>query len=275
MNDSRLRDSFLLEEKARRAHDRAMRRKHQHRAEARRARERIESVLSGRIDEEAAAKCRVEVAEELQRRAAAWLAAPELKAEPVVPRITVESNATVKSGSYDSVNHIGGASAAADDGTFSLNVQSIGQESDHAWISIGSWFTATEDNPQQRFAADVAFNIDWWDSAEGYVAHNDFTTSLNVWKIDFSAPPPFIVTVLNTQVQPTWSDGVGWLESHGQEQFGVTVSPEGFFSAEAGVSYMCSVDADALVDSDGGIFGFGASTIHVGGCVKDLVFGDT
>jgi hypothetical protein len=236
-------------------------------ADARRSRPRIEAALAGRISEEAAQQGRMEVSRELQRRAARALEMPALKPVPALDGPEMTSSFTLKTVPYDAANASAQATADPATGGFSLAAQSIGDDAQHVWAYLGSWFTATEDNAQQRVAADIVYNFDWWDSAEGYVAHNDFTTSLQVAQL---FPP---LTLLNAAVPPTWQDGVGWYESHGNNGLDLTSSPQAFFPAVAGQRYLVVVGLDALVNSDGGFLGIGASTIHFDGVLRDVVFG--
>ncbi|MFC9393040.1 hypothetical protein ACFTWS_07765 [Streptomyces sp. NPDC057027] len=177
-------------------------------------------------------------------------------------------NFAVKVPPYDG-DFATGAGARVDKnlGTFSLDVQVFGG-SDSCYLSFGSWFYTPQDNPFQRFAAPIEFNKHWRQHAMGYVAHSNFSTVVSVHDgtTNTDAMPPI-------RVQPSWSDGVGWAEEHGEDVDGDFTIAEVFFPATAGHVYFCQLAFSASVDSDSGLFGFADSTIHLNGRVPRLVLG--
>ncbi|MDH6137186.1 hypothetical protein P3T37_006618 [Kitasatospora sp. MAA4] len=157
-----------------------------------------------------------------------------------------------------------GGSVDPGHGTFGLNVQAFG-ESKSCGVTIGSWFFTPNDNPFQRFAVTIHYDMDWSDHANGYVAHNDFSTVLTVY--DGALP------MVQAEVQPAWSNGVGWFDSSSGSESGAWTVAETFFKANAGHSYFCQVGLSASADSDSGTFGFADSTIHMNGYIQDMVLG--
>ena len=144
-----------------------------------------------------------------------------------------------------------------------------------------SWFFCVEAAPfvtdsrgniiggGQRFAALLDYSDDWWDSAMGYVAHNDMRTRLWVWGQTENK------WVCQTDVQPSWSDGVGWFDNHGNDPAGDagTLAVQTYFAAMANIWYQAWVWGDAQAYADGGLFGFGASSIRFSASVPLMVFG--
>ncbi|MFF7442506.1 hypothetical protein [Streptomyces sp. NPDC008122] len=187
---------------------------------------------------------------------------------PADAQFRASANFAVKVPPYDG-DFATGAGARVDKnlGTFSLDVQVFGG-SDSCYLSFGSWFYTPQDNPFQRFAAPIEFNKHWRQHAMGYVAHSDFATFVSVHDgtTNTDAIPPI-------RVQPSWSDGVGWAEEHGEDVDGDFTIAEVFFPATAGHVYFCQLAFSAAVDSDSGIFGFADSTIHLNGRVPRLVLG--
>jgi len=175
------------------------------------------------------------------------------------------TNFAIKTAPYDGAFASGaGASVDNTNGGYGLNLQEFGGASS-CTVTIGSWFFTPNDNPFQRFAAAIHYDKDWWDDASGYVAHNDFTTTLAVYDGG--------LVMAQASVAPNWSDGVSWWESHGDHEEGAWVAVETQFNAVAGHSYFCQVGFQASVDADSGVFGFADSTLHMGGYIQDLVIG--
>lgn len=187
---------------------------------------------------------------------------------PADAQFRASANFTVKVPPYDG-DFATGAGAAVDksQGTFSLAVQAFGG-SDSCYLSFGSWFYTAQNNPAQRFAAGIEFNKHWRQHAMGYVAHSRFSTVVSIrdGTTNTDAIPP-------VQIQPTWNDGVGWTESHGEDVEGDFSLAEVFFPATAGHVYFCQLGFSASVDADSGIFGFADSTIHLNGQVPRLILG--
>src|SRR5256885_12115700 len=149
-----------------------------------------------------------------KRRARRKLKPP--KPGDVDPTITVGSIQTVKGPPYDAP----WTSSPADDttasanhvtGSYDISAQSWGDGGRFAGAGIGLWFFAPADNAAQRVAALLDFSDHWVDSAEWYVAHNDLRTRIWVWGHSEGN------WVGRTEVSPSWSDGVGWLETHSND----------------------------------------------------------
>lgn len=154
-------------------------------------------------------------------------------------------------------------------GTYDLAVQSIGDGSRNIAAGIGFWFFSGDGNPRQRFAALIDYFDDWWDSAEFYVANNNSHTRLWVFGASEGA------WVAQSDQTPSWSDSVGWLESHGNDPEGEDgrVANETYFNARPGSWYQCWIWTQAHVYGDSGFFGFGASSIHMNVTARFAVMG--
>lgn len=195
------------------------------------------------------------------------------KAEKFEASISTGSIQAIKVPPYDTewTSAPAGTSASADHaaGTYDMAAQSIGDGSHDAAAGVAVWFFAPADDPQQRFAALLDYSDDWWDSASGYVAHNDLRTRLWVWD---DADQTWAI---QSDVSPQWSDGVGWFESHGNDPQGDSgrISVETFFPARGGSWYLAWVWSDASVYADGGFWGIAASSIQFAATVPLVVFG--
>jgi hypothetical protein len=160
------------------------------------------------------------------------------------------------------------ADANKTNGTYDLGVQSFGDGTQEVAAGVVSFFLCTTPG-LQRFAAVIDYSDDWWDSASGYVARNYVSTRLWVWGESENA------WVAQTEVQPSWSDGVGWYENHGNDPNGQTgeVSVETFFQGQANSWYQGWVWTDAQAYGDGGgPLGFGASSIKFSASVPWMLF---
>jgi hypothetical protein len=160
------------------------------------------------------------------------------------------------------------ANADKTKGTYDLAVQSFGDGNQEVQAGLISFFLCTVPG-LQRFAAVIDFSDDWWDSAQGYVAHNDVTTALWVWGVSENT------WVVQTPVQPSWQDGVSWFDHHGNDPTGDngSISVETFFQGQASSWYHGWVWTDALAYSNGGgSLGFGASSIKVSISVPWMLF---
>jgi len=206
-----------------------------------------------------------------EQRAKRKIAKPPLR--KIEPRVIAGSNFAFHAPPYDGAwtYHPGSNAADADpsDGTYDLACQSFGDGNQEAAAGVASWFFCTDADPQQRFAALIDYSDDWWDSAMGYVAHNDLRTRLWVFgqtENDW---------VWKSDVQPGWSDGVSWFDNHGNDPNGDQgrLSVETLFPAQANSWYLAWVWSDGQAYGDGGFFGFGASSIHFSASVPLMVFG--
>jgi hypothetical protein len=155
-------------------------------------------------------------------------------------------------------------------GTYSLAIQGFGDGNQSIAAGFGIQFFSGEGNPSQRCAAFWDYYDDWWDGASGYVAHNDgrtylwvFGESENTW-------------VAQSNQTPSWSDGVGWFEGHGNDSSGGEdgrVSAETYFNARPNSWYQCWVWSSTSIYTNGGFFGFSASSIHLNMTVPFFVLG--
>jgi len=161
-----------------------------------------------------------------------------------------------------------GTQAQANKGTGAcdLAVQSFGAGGRGVAAGVASWFFAAQDNPMQRFAAIVQYSYDWWDDADLYVAHNDLTTKIGIWGFTENR------WVMTSGVSPGWSDGVGWEESHGQNDSD-SVPIETFFPATANNWYSAWIWSNASVFADRGGFFFSDSSIQFHSVIPYVVFG--
>jgi len=205
-----------------------------------------------------------------QRRAKRKIARP--RPRKIEAQFVTGSNFQILTPPYDSswtASHVGEAQASAQNGSYSLGVGSLGNGSAEAAAGVACWFFATDADLQQRFAAVLEYTDDWWDSAFFYVAHNDFTTNLWVWG------PSENAWVAQSPVSPSWSDGVSWTETHGNDPQGEAggIAVETYFNVNAGSWYLCWIWSDASVYADGGIFGTAGSSIQFNGSVPMMVFG--
>lgn len=173
------------------------------------------------------------------------------------------SDLTLKVPPYDfswiSNTHEGVEHADHIAGTYDLAVQSLGDGESSVAAGIGFWFFSGNGNPAQRFAAVVDYFDDWWDSADWYVAHNNGHTRLWVFGASEQA------WVAQSEQTPSWNDGVGWLEEHGNDPGGEDgrVACETYFNAAPNSWYQCWLWSSAEVYSDSGFFGVSASSIHM------------
>jgi hypothetical protein len=106
--------------------------------------------------------------------------------------------------------------------------------------------------------------------AAGYVAHNDGRTYLWVFGKSENA------WVAQTSPTPSWSDGVSWFDSHGNDSSGGEdgrVSAETYFNARPNSWYQCWVWSSASIYSNGSFLGFSASSIHLNMTVPFFVLG--
>jgi hypothetical protein len=193
------------------------------------------------------------------------------KALSVEDRFIIGSNIVVGGPPYDDAWTWGGgphkqADANKATGACDLAIQSFGDGGKAVAAGVASWFFASEDNPMQRFAAIVQYSYDWWDDADSYVAHNDLTTTIGVWGFRENR------WVVQTAIQPAWSDGVGWEESHGQNDSGF-VPVETFFPAAANNWYSGWIWSNASVFSDSGFIFSSDSSIRFHSVIPFVVFG--
>jgi hypothetical protein len=172
------------------------------------------------------------------------------------PRMVSGSGFWLKAPPYDvPFNGTAGDATASSDingGAYSLSMTGNGSSA-AASAGLGIWFFSTEDNPQQRIAALFDYDYDWFDGSTWYTAHNDGST--NIW-VHGDSENAWVLQ--QGGFFPSWSDGTGWLESHGSggdgsEQFG-RESIEGFFPARANSWYLAFIWSEGSCDDHGWTF---------------------
>jgi hypothetical protein len=180
-----------------------------------------------------------------------------------IPRFPADTASVTKGAPYDQAYTLPGGqgkveSADINTGTYDLRVQSIGNGDQAVGAGIGFWFSSdAAGNPWQRFTAIVDFSFDWWDTAAAYVAHNNAHTWLTVWGMSEGGWVGWSV-----DETPSWSDGVGWYENHGNSQ-SARAALVTFFNTQPNSLYFCWVQSGADAYADSGVFGSAASSIHI------------
>lgn len=154
-------------------------------------------------------------------------------------------------------------------GDYSVHVHSLGAGEASMAAGVGFWFHSGDGNPMQRFAALIDYWEDWWDSAQFYVAHNDGRTRLWVFGASERA------WVAQSDQTPSWNDGVGWLEQHGNDPVGEdsTVLNTTYFSAAPNSWYQCWIWSVGDVYADSGSWGTADSFINLDVSVQLGVLG--
>jgi hypothetical protein len=151
-----------------------------------------------------------------------------------------------------------GTESATTDGFIDLFVQTIGSGERSVGGGIGFWFRAARaESPPVRFGTSVSFSYEWSEGAQLYVADNHGRTWLTVWGMSENG---WVAT--SGEQPPTWTDHVGWYESHHDSAAGDT-SQEVFFNAQPNGLYACWVNCSADVYADNGVAGFSDSTIRM------------
>jgi hypothetical protein len=155
------------------------------------------------------------------------------------------------------------------DRTYDLRVQSIGDGQHDVAAGVGFWFFSGAGNPAQRFAALIDYADVWWNTAVFYVGHNTGRTRL--WVFGASERD----WVGRADQTPSWSDGVGWLETHGNDPEGEagTVANEVYFNAAPNSWYQCWVWSTAEVFGDSGFLGVSMSSIRMDVTLRLAVMG--
>ena len=195
------------------------------------------------------------------------------KPRDVEPNIAVGSIQTIKGPPYDSPwtsTPAGDTTASANHvtGSYDISAVSFGDGGRFAGAGIGLWFFAPADNAAQRVAALVDFSDLWLDSAEYYVAHNDLRTRIWVWGHGEAN------WVGRTEVSPSWSDGVGWLETHSNEPGDDgTETVQAFFPCRAGRWYLVWIWSALSIYADSGVWGTAISSAKMAATVHFVVFG--
>ncbi|QNA99148.1 hypothetical protein [Massilia sp. Se16.2.3] len=154
-------------------------------------------------------------------------------------------------------------------GKYDLRTQSIGRGTQSVAAGVGFWFFSGEGDPRQRFAALVDYSHVWFDMASFYVADNRQHTRLWVFGASEKA------WVAQSDVTPSWSDHVGWLDSSGNDPEGEEgrVSNETVFRAAPNSWYQCWIWSAIELYADSGFWGLAASSAEVKISVPFAVLG--
>jgi hypothetical protein len=192
-----------------------------------------------------------------------------LKSLKIEPRVIVGSSFWLNTPPYDTAGQGGNPDVTSDaaGGTYSWAQQSLFDAGLSAWAGVASWFWATDENPQQRFAALLDYSYAWWDSAAGYTAHTDASTALWVWGANENG-----WVGQQGGLYPSWSDGAGWFDDHNGGDDG-RESLQAFFPVGANGWYLLWVWSSTSLDSDSGFFGGSASSSQLSVSVPMMVFG--
>ncbi len=243
--------------------ERSAQRRAQH-AEDARLQDRFRDILFGHLSsKEVELKQLAEDQRRLIEERAKLVRRPLLmKGKLPMPRSPVNMASVLKVAPFDftwtSMSGQGSESANKDTGVYNLAVQSIGSGPQSVGAGIGFWFSSDAvGNPGQRFAAYVAFSDDWRETAMGYTAYSKVRTWLTVWGMSERG----WVATSGDQI-PSWDQGVGWTQSHGNNESGGSLLVT-FFNAQPNSLYACWVQSSADVNADRGSFGFADSTIHL------------
>jgi hypothetical protein len=154
-------------------------------------------------------------------------------------------------------------------GSCTLQVDSFGAGYCEAYAFFTLAFALSEANPMQRVAALVDYADNWFDIADFYVGHNDMRTSILVYGSKGEG------LVHQADLSPSWSDGVSWLDEHGNDPNGEEgqISIETYFPASANEWYYVQFLFDASVYADSGFFGGAWSGLYFQCTVPMVVFG--
>ena len=184
----------------------------------------------------------------------------------IEPQMATGSSIWIKVPPYDmplTVNY-GSAEAFADVTSGNCQAYTLGDGS--GWGSAGLMvsFLATEDNANQRFAALVDYGYDWLDEAFFFTAHSDGNTSISVWGASENA-----WVAQSGSLVPSWSDGAGWLDNHGDNGDG-TESLQVFFPVQRNSWYFAWVRCDVSSDDT---FPQSLGMAEIGLTIPFVVFG--
>jgi hypothetical protein len=161
----------------------------------------------------------------------------------------------------------GTESADKNTGVYDLPVPSPGNGPQTVGAGVGFWYSNQGPAGSVGFTAVVNYSFDWWDKAAAYVAHNDGRTWLTVWGMSENG---WVLTSGNQT--PSWSDGVGWYESHSDNESAQTTCTASFNALANGL-YFCWVQSSADAYADSGVFGDAFSSIHINITLSEAVVG--
>jgi hypothetical protein len=144
------------------------------------------------------------------------------------------------------------ASGNASLGDLSFNYQSISGHGDPTWgdAELGKWFSPSSSGPV-RFRTTVLYSFSWTDSAFFYTAHSHAFVGAYIYEFSKQG----LKLLADNRVQ-LWSDGAGWLDTHSDNQWGVSQQFDLPFLASNQSSYFLGVWCGFGADSDGGFLGF-------------------
>jgi hypothetical protein len=151
-----------------------------------------------------------------------------------------------------------GTETATTDGFIDLFVQGLGDER-RVGAAIGFWFQAAAQSPPvRRFGTSLSFSYEWSDNAFLYVADNHGHTQLMVWGVSENA-----WVARSGDQTPSWSDHVGWYESHHDSNPGAQASDELLFNVQPNGWYQCWLVCSGYTFADHGVAGFSDSTVRM------------
>jgi hypothetical protein len=147
-----------------------------------------------------------------------------------------------------------GTETASTDGPIDLATQAFGERSVGA--GIGFWFPSREGGAR-RLGTSINFSYNWSERAMAYVADNHGRVWLTVWGM---AENGWVGT--SGDQSPSWTDHVGWYESHHGIRDG-QATQELVFNARPNSLYACWLNASLRCHADHGAFGFAISTAQL------------
>jgi hypothetical protein len=149
-----------------------------------------------------------------------------------------------------------GTETASTDGSIDLSTQAFGDRSVAA--GVGIYFPASGGGVR-RFGTRISFSYEWTETAQLYVGRNEGRVWLSVWGI---TEGDWVVTSGDQFL--SWSDHVGWYQSHHDNREG-QASHELVFNALPDSWYSCVLNASLHCYADNGAFGFAISqaSLHI------------
>jgi hypothetical protein len=140
---------------------------------------------------------------------------------------------------------------ASTDGSIDLATQALGGDRSVA-AGVGFWFPASGGGVR-RFGTSISFSLEWSEGAQLYVGDNRGRVWLSVWGITENN---WVAT--SGDQYPSWTDHVGWYESHHDSGEG-QASQEVVFNALPDCLYSCWLNASLYCYADNGFLGFADS----------------
>jgi hypothetical protein len=149
-----------------------------------------------------------------------------------------------------------GTETASTDGPIDLYTQSLGWGEQSVGAGIGFWFPSREGGAR-RLGTSISFSYNWSEGAQAYVGDNHGRVWLTVWGM---AENGWVGT--SGDQSPSWTDHVGWYESHHDRRDG-QASQELVFNARPNSLYACWLNTSLRCYADHGFLGFADSTAQL------------